>query len=269
MNPVFLIWLKWLTQYDTQQRPHSAQEALDALNAMPADNIVAAHGSSWTWDDNHYQWIARARTRKLEKPEGTKIILHKSKEAIAIAVPLKRLELACSLLVLILLAGMWNGAVLPSFIDAVLSLSLVLASFLLLFVLTGLFMIGAVFASLFSLFTQSWIHIDHNRIAWYSSFLGFNCWSRSEPRTAIRKLVYSPRYYTKNSDGERTMVAPQLKLHIGTREESIGSDLSEAELEWLAQELSDWLGIALEDRSKQRRIKISRRHRQVNQGDGR
>lgn len=256
VNPVFLSWLKWLMQHDARQRPQSAQVALDALNVMPqAKNIVATRGNVWTWDGNCNQWTARSRTKRLQKPKGSKIIFHKSPEAIEIVVPLKRLELDCSLFFLALFAVVWNWGVLPSFIAAILSLSLWLAFFMLLFVIPGLCMIGVVFAGVFSLLLQTRIYIDHSRITWHYSFLGFN-WSRSESRTAIRKLVYTPRYYSINSDGERVMVAPKLSLHIGTREDTIGSDLIEAELEWLAQELSDWLGIALEDRSKQRKIRV-------------
>jgi hypothetical protein len=70
---------------------------------------------------------------------------------------------------------------------------------------------------------------------------------RSYPRDSITKLVYIPQYFTKDSDGDKSQVPAKLEIWTGVDkiEFSANSSLikSEAELEWIAHELSNWLGI--------------------------
>ncbi|MFM6158796.1 MAG: serine/threonine protein kinase, partial [Sphaerospermopsis kisseleviana] len=73
--------------------------------------------------------------------------------------------------------------------------------------------------------------------------------TRSAPRDSITKLVYIPKHLTKNSDGEKTQVPATLEIWAGVQKFSLdvnaGLIKSEAELEWLAHELSNWLNMAI------------------------
>jgi hypothetical protein len=68
-------------------------------------------------------------------------------------------------------------------------------------------------------------------------------------REHINKLVQADGYHTKDSDGDRVYVPMTLTIWAGTKEYTISSKtkeyLSNPEIEWLAAELSQWLGIPI------------------------
>jgi hypothetical protein len=65
----------------------------------------------------------------------------------------------------------------------------------------------------------------------------------------ITKLVYSPKTFTTDSEGNRFEIPPQLIIWAGVHKYQLGGGYgpikSEPEIEWLAHELSDWLGLSL------------------------
>ncbi|NET60179.1 MAG: hypothetical protein F6K47_29760 [Symploca sp. SIO2E6] len=59
------------------------------------------------------------------------------------------------------------------------------------------------------------------------------------------KLERTQTTYKKGYKGRMIEVKPQINIWAGTKKFGIGGDglLSEIELDWLANELSDWLGL--------------------------
>ncbi|MBE9107678.1 serine/threonine protein kinase, partial [Nostoc cf. edaphicum LEGE 07299] len=72
---------------------------------------------------------------------------------------------------------------------------------------------------------------------------------RASPKQSINKLVYIPKHFTKDSEGTRIAVSAQLDIWVGVKKYQLGGSdgaiKSEAELEWLAHELSGWLGLPI------------------------
>jgi len=68
-------------------------------------------------------------------------------------------------------------------------------------------------------------------------------------RQHINKLVKADSYHSKDGDGDRVYVPMALTIWVGTKEYTISSKtkeyLSQPEIEWLAAELSQWLGIPI------------------------
>ena len=103
----------------------------------------------------------------------------------------------------------------------------------------------------YSLFGSTKIHIDSQQIS-VNYQLELGKWTiprrRSFSRENIDELVYTPRYFTKDSDGNKTQVPAKLVIWAGVEKFEFYVKFtikSEAELEWLARELSDWLGIEI------------------------
>ncbi|MBD2606994.1 serine/threonine protein kinase, partial [Scytonema hofmannii FACHB-248] len=68
---------------------------------------------------------------------------------------------------------------------------------------------------------------------------------RPASRHQILKLERTQTTYKRDSEGNRIEVKPQINIWAGTKKFGIGGSglLSEIELDWLANELSDWLGL--------------------------
>ncbi len=70
---------------------------------------------------------------------------------------------------------------------------------------------------------------------------------RSSQRQSISKIERTQKHYTKDSDGDRVTIYPEIIIYAGTQEYKIGSGiLSEAELDWLTHELNQWLDVPSE-----------------------
>lgn len=67
------------------------------------------------------------------------------------------------------------------------------------------------------------------------------------PRQDIIKLERTKLTYSRNSNGDRITVKPQINIWAGTKKFTLGKGglLSEVELDWLAAELSQWLNLAI------------------------
>ena len=103
-------------------------------------------------------------------------------------------------------------------------------------------MFGSVtFAVIAALLLQMQLQIDSQSVFCVYQILGLRyrrCLGSSQ---AISKLVYSPR---SQNDDRPSGIA----IWIGTQCFEFGSALTESELEWLVQELSDWLGLSIEQK---------------------
>jgi hypothetical protein len=96
--------------------------------------------------------------------------------------------------------------------------------------------------------TDKIITIDSQEIVAIWRIFGWTLGETKMAREHINKLVIADSHYTKDSDGDQVYVPMALTIWAGTKEYTIGgpfSRLSEPEIEWLAAELSQWLGIPI------------------------
>ncbi len=107
-----------------------------------------------------------------------------------------------------------------------------------------------VYKFLFHLFGRICLRLNSKQISLtWELFPGKFYRPRASPRQSITKLVYIPKHFTKDSEGTRTAVPAELDIWVGVKKYQLGglsgAIKSEAELEWLAHELSDWLGLPI------------------------
>ncbi|MEA5576489.1 serine/threonine-protein kinase, partial [Anabaena sp. UHCC 0451] len=227
LSPNLTNWLKRMIEPDLAKRFSSAIQALTALKQPEYTDITAL---------------------TVGKPAGSKIQLTKNEDTLEIIIP--PVGFQPSMVFLSLFAIAWNSFILFWTIGALAApfpINVPFALFSLPFWGAGFSMIYGV---LFSLFGSIQLCIDSQQIAFIHKLWGFKIRrTRSAPRDSITKLVYIPKHLTKDSDGDRTQVPAQLEIWAGVTKFSldvnVGLIKSEAELEWLARELSDWLNIEI------------------------
>jgi hypothetical protein len=95
------------------------------------------------------------------------------------------------------------------------------------------------------------LRLDQQEITFINELFGFE-FNRTypSPRQHIHKLVYIPKRFELDSQtGNRVYIVPQLIIWAGLHKYELaganGAIKSEPEIEWLAQELSDWLDIPI------------------------
>lgn len=219
-------WLKLMTQPSLEKRFSSAQSALKAL-AQPQ--------------------LPSAGKLLVRKPAESKIQLTKDEDSLEILIP--PLGFRPSMVFVGLFAIAWNSFILFWTIGALSApfpMNIPFALFSLPFWGVGSFM---AYTFLLSLFGNIRLILNHKHIKLTYELFGFK-YNRPQPsaRQNITKLVYTPKHLTKDSSGDKTQVSAQLEIWAGVRKYQLGDITviqSEAELEWLASELSDWLNLPI------------------------
>jgi serine/threonine protein kinase len=227
LSPNFTNWLQRITEPSLEKRFHWANEALKALEQPQYREITAL---------------------TVDKPAGSKIQLRKNEDTLEITIP--PVGFQSSMLFIGFFATFWNLFILVWTLGALSAPfpgNIPFALFSLPFWGVGFSMIYGILYGLFGSFK---ITIDQQQIV-LNYQLGK--WKiprfRSGSRDTINKLVYTPKYFTKDSDGDKTQVPAQLVIWAGVEKFELGVNnltiKSETELAWLANELSDWLGIEI------------------------
>ncbi len=227
LSPGLTRWLQWMTEPSLERRLSSAVEALKALNESDLSSPYALN---------------------IVKPAGSKIQLTKNWDYLEILIPpvgFKPSMLSTGFFVIV-----WNSFILL-FIIALLFVSfpenIIPLVILLVFLWAGLFMLWNL---LFDLFGNIRLSLDDQEISLAYELFPFQFHRpQPAPRSHITKLVYLPRHFTKDSQGDITPVPAQLEIWAGVQKYQLnvnsGSIQSEAELEWLAHELSNWLSLEI------------------------
>jgi serine/threonine protein kinase len=231
-------WLRQMTEPSLNRRFTSVQAALKALDAKIPDQ---SH-TGITFFSPH-------------QPKGSKVLLTKSADMIAALLPPARLSgeialfilfaLACNLFTIplagIALYGLWSLWSEPSFPGFLLLLFSLCFSLPLMTksIKTLLRLVAA-------LFVRTQIRIDSQTLFFTYRILGFeyNCYPAS--RQEIGKLVYSYRFHkvTQSKSFSRNIGGkPRIVVWAGRQKYEFGEHLTEPELDWLALELSEWLGL--------------------------
>ncbi|MFN6567985.1 serine/threonine-protein kinase [Dendronalium sp. ChiSLP03b] len=227
LSPGLTRWLRAMTEPSLEKRLSSASEALKAL-----DNFQLPNSSALAVD----------------KPAGSKIQLNKNADSLEIIIPPVGFHPAMIFTGLFAIA--WNSFILFWTIGALSApfpINIPFALFSLPFWGAGFFMLTGI---IFPWFARIHLSLNQEQITLIWELFALKFYRpRPSSRQSITKLVYIPQHFTKDSEGSRSVVAPQLDIWAGVRKYQIGGNggtiKSEAELEWLAHELSDWLGIPI------------------------
>ncbi|MBD2514254.1 serine/threonine protein kinase [Nostoc sp. FACHB-973] len=234
VSPSFTNWLKWMVEPSLERRLSSATEAMSTMGFA-------------------YAVLEKPESRNspvlvVGKPHGSKIQLTKNEDFLEIIVPPADFDLSIAFTGLFAIA--WNSFILFWTIGA-LSVSfptnIPFALFSLPFWGVGFLLAYTFF---FHLFGRICLRLNSEQIALSWELFAWKFYRpRASSRQSITKLVYIPKHFTQDSQGTRIAIPAQLDIWTGVKKYQLGNITaaikSEAELEWLAHELSDWLGIPI------------------------
>ncbi|MEH2451694.1 serine/threonine protein kinase [Nostoc sp.] len=227
LSPSFSNWLKWMIEPSLERRFSSAAGAIAALEKPQPINLPAL---------------------VVSKPDGSKIQLTKNWDSLEIIIPPSGFH--PSIILTGVFAIAWNSFILIWTIVALSTpfpANIPFALFSLPFWSAGFLMVYKFF---FNLFGCICLRLNAKEIALTWELFAWKSYRpRASPRQSVTKLVYIPKHFTKDSEGTRIAVPAQLDIWVGVRKYQLGGISgvikSEAELEWLAHELSDWLGLPI------------------------
>ncbi|MEH2095872.1 serine/threonine protein kinase [Nostoc sp. 'Peltigera membranacea cyanobiont' 213] len=242
VSPGLTRWLKSMTEPSLERRLSSATEAMSTMVTEPCRSAGFAYAA-----------LEKPQTTNLpallaSKPDGSKIQLTKNGDSLEIIVPPPGLN--SSILFTGVFAIAWNSFILVWTIGALSApfpANIPFALFSLPFWSAGCLM---VYKLTFSLFGRICLRLNAEQISLSRELFSWKFERpRPSPRKSVNKLVYIPKYFTKDSEGNRVAVSAQLYICSGVQKYQIsGNDVgikSEVELEWLAHELSEWLGLPI------------------------
>ncbi|MEH1927361.1 serine/threonine protein kinase [Nostoc sp.] len=227
LSPSFSNWLRSMIEPSLERRLSSATEAITALEKPQPTNLPAL---------------------VVGKPDGSKIQLTKNGDSLEIIVPPTGFD--ASILFTGLFAIVWNSFILFWTIGALSApfpVNIPFAMFSLPFWGAGFVM---VYKILFHLFGRICLRLNPKQISLSWELFAWKFYRpRTSPRQSITKLVYIPQHLAENSgkhEGTTSLVPATLDIWVGIQKYQLPGVKSKAELEWLARELSDWLGIPIE-----------------------
>jgi serine/threonine protein kinase len=214
LSPELTSWLKWMTEPNLDRRLSSANAALPALE-QPSGNPIPA----------------------ISQPFGSKIQLHQNANSLEILLPSK--GFSAEIIYLSLFAIAWNSFLVfwmaITIFSAPMGLNLFFALFSLPFWSAGVSLIWHILSALFGKVRMS---LDRQYISRSYEIFGFRFKQprHQTPRQAIEKLAIG-------SNGG----VSRLTIWAGTRKYELGNDgyMTPSEIDWLARELSIWLGIPI------------------------
>jgi serine/threonine protein kinase len=234
LSPAFLDWLKWLTELSSKARPTSAREALEALDIL---------------SQRHFPLV-------VVQPEDSKIKYIKQKERLEITIPPAGFSLRVGFLCifdLIWLSLLTNWTI-ASWGEPWL---------ILLPLFHWVFGIWIFWAILFTLFGKIHLSLTSAKISLIYEMLGLKyTFPRPGQRQDISKLEIIEQETLRPGASRKKRVTvslpSQLVIWAGDRKYALGRNavtqwlrisrrrvLHASELDWLAQELSDWLELPI------------------------
>jgi hypothetical protein len=233
LSPDFQSWLRQLTEPRPKQRFRSVTQASEALEHPQPLSII----------QSPIQPPIQFTTRT--QPTDSKIRLIKTKSLFEVNIPPVGAPFA-KVVLAIALDLLFLGV-----------LRLLFSQFdigLLIFVLTSLFwLIGfrLTYRSIIDMFGRFRLTIDTRAVSFTVELLGLKLHRpKPFPKAAIRRLVYIPRHAARDTRGKVVIIPSQilLRFHAFPAYEinAIDLKLTDADMEWLAYELSEWLGLPLD-----------------------
>ncbi len=226
----FALWLEQTIQPNLDKRFTSAQQALQKLKNPPPvkENQVV-----------------------VKKPAGSRVLLTKDIYSLEILIPLQGFRLEMLRLIGATIA--WNAFILSWTSGILLALfpsNVLFILFSLPFWIVGISMVRGV---LWNLFGQVQLNLDCQQISLTYNLFGFE-YSRLIPvgRKDITKLEYIEKGLKCNSEHIKQANSPKLNIWAGIHKYELGNsthtlnNLTPLEFDWLANELSNWLGIPID-----------------------
>lgn len=252
LSPLFTSWLRQMSAPNLDERFHNASEALGALEqTQQLDQNSPLATCNWEWNGN--TWIPQSQkltqhSALPNQPAGSKIKLKSDENTLEILIP--PVGWQSSLVLTGWFAIVWNAFILFWTIGAVavpFPTKIPLALFSIPFWGAGFVLLYKVF---FTLYGRIRLRLNWGQISLTKELWGFKVHHpRPAPREHINKLIYIPPKSTTDSDGGRVEMPPQIIIWAGVHKYHLGGAngaiKSEPEVEWLAHELSNWLGIPI------------------------
>lgn len=252
LNPTLSNWLKQLTEPSLDRRLTSAAEALQALKQPPKQQQGAM---DQTLDSNGVKALPTLKQQQQQgaihqtasKPAGSKILLNKSADSLEILIPPRGFRF--NTIGWILLSLLWNLSIFSTIVT-VLEYGIDPGGlfFFLCWLGFGIWMNWQ--KILFPLFGRIRLRFNQQVMNIAYELLGLKYQRRPVPRQHICKLVHTRRYTRAAKSGEFSVDStikeePSLIVWGGTKPYQLCSEkiIKEPELDWLAQELSNWLGL--------------------------
>ncbi len=220
-------WLKQMIEPNLSQRLESAELALQTLEKLAESEEIAI----------------------IEKPRGRKIQISKDYQEIKIFIP--PLGFNAGRVFMVFFAIVWNSFMFfwtlgTFFVSFPMNVPFILFS--LPFWYQGA---SLAYTALFPIFGKTYLTINEKTIDLSQELFGFRHQIiKPSPRDYIDRLVFIPKYFTQEWDGRRVKVPAKLVIYAGKNqyklEVGVGGFIeTETELQWLADELSQWLGIPI------------------------
>lgn len=230
LNSNLIDWLEWMTEPSLEKRLSSAEEALRSLDENPF--IINRINKS---------------PRAVQPPESD-IKLTKNSEFIEIKISPP--GVGFSLIALFSAAVAGNTYLLRGIggYNTLCNLNYLLSNSVIM--LPGSWLAAVVVKLLFALFRELRLRIDRQQISYSSHLLGLR-WNNSKPapRPDICQLEIKQIGYKVS---QMIIKAGNQKYQLGVKQK-----LSESEIEWLATELSQWLGLKIQRTLRDGKKKIS------------
>ncbi|MEC4802649.1 MAG: serine/threonine-protein kinase [Jaaginema sp. PMC 1079.18] len=222
-SPHFQKWVQWLTEPALEKRLGSAYQALQELE-----------------NETIHQDIPLVSV----KPHDFTAILTKSSDLFQIKIPPKGFSL--ELVPMMMFAIIWNGFLVNWYAMSLATWSS--GGWFTAFFATGHLGVGIwlILQILFALFGQVDLEINPNKIDLKYQLFGLRYrHPRPASRDKILKLERTDTTYKRTAKGGTQEIKPQINIWAGNKKFKIGGGglLSEVELDWLAKELGDWLGL--------------------------
>ena len=211
ISPYFINWLQQMTQPSLDKRFTSATEAWEFIQQPEAKYISSQKDASLP---------------TVRKPDGKKIQLTKNNNYLDIFIPPDGFGLTkANIFVLIFISVLFGLNSFPFIL------------------ISWFFMLLLGVVANYRKWMDRILRINQEQITFTWGFRGLKIINYSARRQDIVKLVYIPGYCTQGPKNHSVYHSPKLIIWAGVRQCKI--DGSDTEMEWLAQELSNWLGLPI------------------------
>lgn len=102
------------------------------------------------------------------------------------------------------------------------------------------------YGCLFILYGKTYFRIDRHEVCLTKTIFGIKISRESpQPKREITKLIFTRKHFARDSDGDRVERPAAFKIEIGAKSIQLGGMQGgiehEAEMEWLAYEIGEWL----------------------------
>jgi serine/threonine protein kinase len=226
LSPHLIDWLKWLTEPSADLRLKSASQALKALEKSN---------------------LRKSSLARVAKPAGSKVKVTNTRQMFEILIPPRGFHPGLIFAIVVFTIAWnfflvnWHGLAFPRWnSDGWFAVLLVIF-----YLPPGLALTWYI---LFTYCRKVRLRITQAEIFIRSEILGWRCLpSLTAPRKNIAKIELCRLSYEIDFEGGKVEVSTQINIWAGTKKITLGGgdSLTPPELDWLAQELSNWLNFPI------------------------